>query len=839
MADPTSTTPSEEALTQDLRRLRRPLLAGAIATLAILISLVLVLFWRQYQDAKGEAAGELRSRAILAAAVFDTYFTGQLSSLSAIAASPTVTAGDIDAMTNYFAHFRNPRTSTFTAGVGWIDLDGFQRATSDPQGPIKVSLRDRTYFSKVVSTGKPFISEAIVARNTKRRLVVMAVPTRDVTGRVTGVLAGGIVLTQSASNSRASDLGYTGLEVIDREGQQITRRDLAKSRNAALVVRIRKEREGVLVDTRGLAGSDGRVVAYGFSAAPGWTTVIDQPTSMVFAGARTTLLREGLLLAAVALTALVLIAWGILRTRRELRAGRARVARWVELTRALNDAVDAGQIQAILASSLSDEFPGGLAAVVCGSEGETGRRTTIRTGRDSPLRLVDDHDAPWVDDILAQELPLNLQTQLELMPGSPDSASTTARSVYAFSLSEGGSIVDAAALCFGSNDALATDELALFQAYTEQAAQALSRVRRHEQEHDVAVILQQSLLPIQLPDADGVEVGAYYRSGVPNTSVGGDWYDMVCRPDGILHFTVGDVAGRGIDAAVAMGQLRSAFRAYALDYASPEEVIRRVNRHVAPDGMATMVCVTYDTYTGELTYASAGHVPPLLLDSHTGSLERLHVGHGAPLGWLGLNSPEEAVAHVSVGAVLALYTDGLVERRGSDLDLRIATLGAAILEEAKDGAAGIAERVVDRMVETQSEDDIALLIVHFHETPSLLHLELPSDGRLLRDVRRRVEVWLGHRGVEESARAAALLALHEACANVIEHAYGDSSGTLLIEAVHGGDTLSIRVTDHGTWREPVDGTDRGRGVMLMRGLMDSATIVQHAEGTDVLMELRV
>ena len=113
-------------------------------------------------------------------------------------------------------------------------------------------------------------------------------------------------------------------------------------------------------------------------------------------------------------------------------------------------------------------------------------------------------------------------------------------------------------------------------------------------------------------------VAAHYRAGALNTRVGGDWYDIVRRPDGVLHLTVGDVAGRGIDAAISMGQLRNAFRAYALEHVSPAAIVDRLARHVPEDEMATMVCATFDPLTRELTYSTAGHLPPLLVDREQG-----------------------------------------------------------------------------------------------------------------------------------------------------------------------------------------------------------------------------
>ena len=134
----------------------------------------------------------------------------------------------------------------------------------------------------------------------------------------------------------------------------------------------------------------------------------------------------------------------------------------------------------------------------------------------------------------------------------------------------------------------------------------------------MAVSLQRSLLAQDLPAIDGVELLGRYQAGSAGMEVGGDWYDVVRRSDGIVHITVGDVAGRGIPAAVLMGQMRNAFRAYAYDHASPAELLRRMGRHITGDEMATAVCLTLDPYTQELTYASAGHPPPLLAERADG-----------------------------------------------------------------------------------------------------------------------------------------------------------------------------------------------------------------------------
>jgi serine phosphatase RsbU (regulator of sigma subunit)/anti-sigma regulatory factor (Ser/Thr protein kinase) len=831
----------EDALTRNVRTFRGRLVAGALVAIVVLTALGLV--WRQYENAKDEATEELQARALLAATVFDTYFAGQLNALTAIAASPAVVAGDTEAMTEYFARFRPGEGTTFTAGVGWIDLDGRQRATSNPAGPIEVSLEDRTYFSRALSTEKPFVSEAIVALATQRRLVVMSVPTRDERGRITGVLAGGIVLEQSPNDPRTTELGYAGLQVIDREGQLVTRRDLARPQNSELVARLRKAKEGLIVDGRGLDGSDGRVIAYASSAAAGWTTVLDQPASTVFAGARRSLLLEALLVGVATVIVVGLIAWSLLQIRRNHRANRARVRRWARLTRSLNEAVDADAIREVLAAALASEFPKASAIVALSpvGKGESGQATVAHGSRSSFTGLDEGVALSIAERIAHAGAPVGLGTSSELqeLESLPDAPLSRARSLYGVSLQdEGQAHLGSAALLFAVEHGLESHELTLVQASADQVAQALARVRRHEREHDVAVLLQQSLLPDQLPEIEGVEVGAYYRAGVMNTTVGGDWYDVVRRPDGIVHLTVGDVAGRGIDAAVLMGQLRNAFRAYALDHVSPAAIIRRLGRHVSEDGMATMVCVTYDPFTREMVYASAGHLPPLLLDPSLGTVARLKAPSRGPLGWLSSNALVDEQGVAPPGSTLALYTDGLVERRGSHLDKGIDRLGAVLQEALPADAHDAVHTVVDRLVESRVDDDLALLLVRLQE-PSVLRVELPAEPGLLRELRRRVRSWLTRRGLDEGAREAAVFALSEACNNAIEHGYRDGRGTIRVRLDHSDDTLRIRVADDGTWRQPVEDSTRGRGIVIMRGLMDSAEIVQKPKGTEVVLEQRL
>ena len=617
--------------------LRRRLVVLSLVALALLAALAITFAWRQYDAAQNRALNEVRARVILAATVFDTYFAGQISTLEGIAKSPSVVSADEPAMRAYFARLQSQGAPLFTGGIGWIDRRGISRVSSNRTSRPGLSVADRTYFERVLATGKPYVSEGLVARTGGRRVIVMAVPSRDAQGRITGVVAGALRLRQSSNRSSAVDLGYQGLAVLDRIGDNLVGTTLARPRNAALLARLQHGGRGVLADSRGLEGSRGRVVAFANSSLPGWTTVIDRPRSAVFAAARHGLYLELASIGAGALLVLVLIFWAMSRTGREANAARAEVRSWTELTRALAVASSASDVSEALLAALSARFAPAAAVVALEAPDEHALTVWAERG-------VRERRADLVAALnLAYESGAARTTRL-----APEEqrAGTRVRSLYAAPLSTRGERpIGALVLLFREDRTLDDSDEAIIAAHGDQAAQALVRTRIHEREHDAAVTLQRSLLPDRLPTADGVAIAGRYQAGEQGLEVGGDWYDVVRREDGILHMTVGDVAGHGIAAAARMGELRSAFRAYAYEHTSPAEIASRLGRHtVGEDEMATAVCLTLDPYARELRYASAGHPPVVLFDSAKGKISLLGAG-APPLGFPnGGTMPEEARA---------------------------------------------------------------------------------------------------------------------------------------------------------------------------------------------------
>ena len=675
----------------------------------------------------------------------------------------------------------------------------------------------------------------------------MAVPTRDGSGRISGVLAGALLLGPTRTSRAALDLGFEGLVIIDRRGQQLTDPSFARPANAALLRRMRSRHDEVLPDTRGLMGSAGEVVAYATSAAPAWIVAIDRPSSTVFASARQALLLAwGSTIVAV-LIAIALIAWMYRRANRNAALDRERARIASAYSRALADASTPGEVADALAAALVSTFAGttGIVALELPDEPELkvcASRGPLAAGRGASEALVEPARRAWE----AGE-PVAATRDTAVRERFPDLVAGAApiRSTYAVPIAGRGDHrnLGAAALLFRVQYKTSEADRARIAAYVEQAAEVFARTIRQEREHETAVTLQRSLLPDGLSARDGVRLAACYQAGSDGLEVGGDWYDAVQRPDGIIQLSVGDVAGHGIRAATLMAQLRNAFRAYAFEHTSPAEITRRLVRHVPEDEMATTVTISVDPYTQECSYSLAGHPPPLLLDGETGSVVSLTSRGSPPLGFTAAEAIGEETIVLPGQPTLIAYTDGLVERRGTNIDDGIDLLASELPLAAAHGQSvdGIAAQILRAVQERRGPglDDAAFLILQMEGVPARVELEIVADPGELGSLRRRLRRWLELRGVEEEARIDAVLAIHEACINSIEHGYELGGGAIRITIEHSGDTLEIAVEDEGRWRPPTPDPTRGRGTVIMKATMESATIRHDVNGTRIALRQRL
>jgi serine phosphatase RsbU (regulator of sigma subunit) len=233
-----------------------------------------------------------------------------------------------------------------------------------------------------------------------------------------------------------------------------------------------------------------------------------------------------------------------------------------------------------------------------------------------------------------------------------------------------GASVGSLRLALPPGRSFSTTERSLLQDAADRAALAIRRAQLHEEEHRIAVELQRGLIPKSLPEVRGVELAASYEVAGISVQVGGDWYDAFEMSDGRLGIVVGDVTGRGIRAASAMGQLRTLTRAFALAEGgrrSPGEALTLLNRHqlaLGDEHLFTIVYAVIDPDQGTISWANGGHPPPLL--RFDGSCGYLDGGNGL----MGVEDrPYETFQrHLDPDSTVVLYTDGLIERRGESLD---------------------------------------------------------------------------------------------------------------------------------------------------------------------------
>ena len=385
---------------------------------------------------------------------------------------------------------------------------------------------------------------------------------------------------------------------------------------------------------------------------------------------------------------------------------------------------------------------------------------------------------------------------------------------------------------------LTSEERRFVEALAGQAAQALDRASAFESEQSIAETLQRSVLPASLPRVEGMQLAARYLPGTAGVAVGGDWFDAIRLQDGQLGLVVGDVVGKGVQAAATMGQLRNGLRAFSLDRMKPSSTLTRLNRlaeEIMETAFATVVYVVVDPDARVCRYSSAGHPPPLMLFPDR-RIEFLEGGRGLPLGAGTETRYTQEIVELPVGTTIVLYSDGLVERRGESIDVGLERLRSAVLAGPREPEL-LVEHLLQQLVGTRERgDDIALLAVRLLAVaPQPFHLRLPSDISSLDVVRDTMRSWLSGAPVSGADAHDVVLAVWEACANAIEHAVNPREDTLEVRAELTDEELRIAIDDTGTWAPPVERPNRGFGLRLMEAAM-TVEIAPASTGTRVTLE---
>ena len=504
--DPRSRADSIDGLLyQGTASFRRRVLAGATVAMLVLAGISVALAWRQYEDARTRAMNDLQARVVGVSAIVDTSFGGEVATLTSISKAPSVVNQQSGLMSAYFARVNPRREPQFSGGLGWIDLKGLVLASSSPDSGV-ANLSKRLYFRRVLSTGKPYISAGLIGKRLKQPIIVVAVPTRDARGRLSGVLAGSILLKTVAESKQALDLGYGDLQIIDRNGHLLLA-GLQPVANRSLLAEIARTGtgSGVLARSPGLNGHGEDVVAFATSKVPDWVTVIDRPRSTVFAAALRALVLELASVGAGVLLILVILTFVVRRSHRESAIQNQRARSWSGLTRALASAATPPEVADALLTSLATAFP--EAAAVVAFEHADGPRIKAESALRQARRLI--QSTAMLEKIAPLGKDGRNSRLIEREPNLKDAHIFSGRRLNAIHSLPIPGVDDEAAGTIAlvtADGRLESSEWDLLVSFADQAAGALERARLFAHEHELAVRLQRSLLPDQLPSADGVEL---------------------------------------------------------------------------------------------------------------------------------------------------------------------------------------------------------------------------------------------------------------------------------------------------------------------------------------------
>lgn len=408
--------------------------------------------------------------------------------------------------------------------------------------------------------------------------------------------------------------------------------------------------------------------------------------------------------------------------------------------------------------------------------------------------------------------------------------------------------IGALGLLYSDKNGFTGDERNLLVALGSSIAQSLQRAMLYEQEHDLAEGLQQAMLPRRVPEVPGAQIAVRYRSARLGRDIGGDWYDVIPLPGGRVGTVIGDVQGHDTHAAAVMGQLRIVLRAYAAEGHSPATVMARASvflHELDTDRFATCTYAEADLTTGVVQVVRAGHVDPLVRDAD-GSCRKVLVEGGLPLGLSAefgrLEYPVSTV-ELDPGQTMVLFTDGLVEQPGSDLDEGVQLLTALIRNGPQD-LQRLADRLCESVDERGGEDDVAVLLLrrkaaHAPQPGGRLQQHVAqNDPEALSSARHMIRAAVRAWGAKERADEVELAA-DELTTNALMHT--DGGAIVTIRVLTGPERrLRVDVEDRSSAlprrRDAGEAGVSGRGLMLVDRLADAWGVESRGTGKCVWCE---
>jgi serine phosphatase RsbU (regulator of sigma subunit)/anti-sigma regulatory factor (Ser/Thr protein kinase) len=411
--------------------------------------------------------------------------------------------------------------------------------------------------------------------------------------------------------------------------------------------------------------------------------------------------------------------------------------------------------------------------------------------------------------------------------------------------------IGAIGLIYTDKSGFNAEDRNLLVALGSSIAQSLQRAMLFEQDHDLAEGLQQAMLPRRIPQVPGAQIAVRYRSARLGRDIGGDWYDVIPLPGGRIGAVIGDVQGHDTHAAAVMGQLRIVLRAYAAEGHEPATVIARASvflHELDTDRFATCTYAEADLATGVVQLVRAGHVDPLLRDTD-GSCRRLPVPGGMPLGLSAvfdrLEYPVKTV-ELDPGQTLVMYTDGLVELPGADLDEGMLEL-AELVGSGPHDLQVLADRLCEVVDERGGEDDVAVLLLrrraaYASQAGGRLQEQVPPhDPAALRSARQMIRAAVGAWGARERSDDIELVA-DELITNALMHTEGGAVVTARV--ISGAERrLRVEVEDHSSIlprrQDLGEAGLSGRGLLLVDNLADGWGVESRGGGKSVWCEFVV
>ncbi|MEO9098024.1 MAG: SpoIIE family protein phosphatase [Candidatus Baltobacteraceae bacterium] len=323
------------------------------------------------------------------------------------------------------------------------------------------------------------------------------------------------------------------------------------------------------------------------------------------------------------------------------------------------------------------------------------------------------------------------------------------------------------------------NDVPLFEEMARRAAVAIENAKLFKRQQTVADTFQKASLPTRLPQVPGFSLSGFYEPGKSEALVGGDWYDAFIVADGRLVISIGDVSGSGLSAAVIMGSVRQVIRGASQLHPDPSVILDATDEALRvehPERIVTAFVGVIDPVVRTLTYASAGHPPPLLRDPEGRVAELAAVG--LPLGLRGGEEQVSRSIELPAGSLLTLYTDGLTEST-RDLEEGERRVSEALANEAVAGSPDVAKALFERVLYDGSSDDVAILTIRVGRRAGAAESGLrlrgrfsSANGEAAHAMLARIEAFLRERGATEHQCATSAAVYLELIANVVRHAPG-------------------------------------------------------------------